>query len=64
MSIYNSMIAWIDKRFPLTSNWKAHLSEYYAPKKFQFLVLLWFISSSSSGKSNNNRYFSDDELQA
>lgn len=32
MSIYNSMIAWIDKRFPLTSNWKAHLSEYYAPK--------------------------------
>ena len=28
----NSMTEWIDKRFPLTSNWKAHLSEYYAPR--------------------------------
>ncbi len=27
---------WIDARFPLTSNWKAHLSEYYAPKNFNF----------------------------
>ena len=32
----NSMIEWIDKRFPLTSNWKAHLTEYYAPKNFNF----------------------------
>ncbi len=30
------MIGWIDKRFPLTSNWKAHLTEYYAPKNFNF----------------------------
>ena len=36
MSKQNSMIEWIDKRFPLTSNWKAHLSEYYAPKNFNF----------------------------
>lgn len=27
---------WIDERFPLTSSWKAHLSEYYAPKNFNF----------------------------
>lgn len=27
---------WIDDRFPLTSSWKAHLSEYYAPKNFNF----------------------------
>ena len=27
---------WIDERFPLTANWKAHLSEYYAPKNFNF----------------------------
>jgi len=27
---------WIDARFPLTSTWKAHLSEYYAPKNFNF----------------------------
>jgi len=31
-----SMMSWIDKRFPLTANWKAHLTEYYAPKNFNF----------------------------
>ena len=30
------MMEWIDSRFPLTSTWKAHLSEYYAPKNFNF----------------------------
>jgi ubiquinol-cytochrome c reductase cytochrome b subunit len=29
-------LAWVDRRFPLTANWKAHLSEYYAPKNFNF----------------------------
>lgn len=41
-NIFNSMIEWIDKRFPLTSNWKAHLSEYYAPKNFNF----WYFFGS------------------
>ncbi|HWZ47395.1 MAG TPA: cytochrome bc complex cytochrome b subunit [Herbaspirillum sp.] len=27
---------WIDARFPATTLWKAHLSEYYAPKSFNF----------------------------
>ena len=27
---------WIDARFPFTSLWKEHLSEYYAPKNFNF----------------------------
>jgi ubiquinol-cytochrome c reductase cytochrome b subunit len=27
---------WIDQRFPLSSTWKAHVSEYYAPKNFNF----------------------------
>jgi ubiquinol-cytochrome c reductase cytochrome b subunit len=27
---------WVDARFPLTPTWKAHLSEYYAPKNFNF----------------------------
>jgi ubiquinol-cytochrome c reductase cytochrome b subunit len=27
---------WVDARFPATSLWKAHLSEYYAPKNFNF----------------------------
>jgi len=30
------LLGWIDQRFPLTSLYKAHLSEYYAPKNFNF----------------------------
>jgi ubiquinol-cytochrome c reductase cytochrome b subunit len=33
---------WIDSRFPLTSTYKAHLSEYYAPKNFNF----WYFFGS------------------
>ena len=33
---------WVDSRFPLTATWKAHLSEYYAPKNFNF----WYIFGS------------------
>lgn len=33
---------WVDERFPLTANWKAHLSEYYAPKNFNF----WYFFGS------------------
>jgi ubiquinol-cytochrome c reductase cytochrome b subunit len=36
MSKPAALIQWIDERFPLTANWKAHLSEYYAPKNFNF----------------------------
>src|SRR5476649_2284675 len=35
-------LGWIDRRFPLTSTWKAHVSEYYAPKNFNF----WYIFGS------------------
>lgn len=36
------LIGWIDARFPLTSLWKAHASEYYAPKNFN----VWYIFGS------------------
>ena len=29
-------IVWVDERFPLMATWKGHLSEYYAPKNFNF----------------------------
>lgn len=29
-------LGWIDDRFPLTKMWKDHISEYYAPKNFNF----------------------------
>ena len=35
-------VAWVDERFPLTSNIKAHLTEYYAPKNFNF----WYFFGS------------------
>lgn len=31
-----AFMEWIDERFPLTSTWKQHSSEYYAPKNFNF----------------------------
>jgi ubiquinol-cytochrome c reductase cytochrome b subunit len=36
------LLGWVDQRFPLSSNWKAHLSEYYAPKNFNF----WYFFGS------------------
>ncbi len=42
MSAMQKMIGWIDDRFPLTVTWKAHLSEYYAPKNFNF----WYFFGS------------------
>ncbi|HEU4622323.1 MAG TPA: cytochrome bc complex cytochrome b subunit [Burkholderiaceae bacterium] len=38
----DKLLAWVDERFPLTSTWKAHLSEYYAPKNFNF----WYFFGS------------------
>ena len=36
------LMTWVDDRFPLTSTWKQHLSEYYAPKNFNF----WYFFGS------------------
>ena len=36
------LLEWVDARFPATSMWKAHLSEYYAPKNFNF----WYFFGS------------------
>ncbi|RVU83881.1 cytochrome bc complex cytochrome b subunit [Leucothrix sargassi] len=32
----NSLLSWIDARFPLTDTWNKHIAEYYAPKNFNF----------------------------
>jgi ubiquinol-cytochrome c reductase cytochrome b subunit len=42
MNKLTALLDWIDERFPLTSNWKSHLSEYYAPKNFNF----WYFFGS------------------
>ncbi|HEY8118348.1 MAG TPA: cytochrome bc complex cytochrome b subunit [Methylophilaceae bacterium] len=36
------LLGWVDQRFPLTATWKAHISEYYAPKNFNF----WYFFGS------------------
>ena len=35
-SIFSQGLDWVDARFPLSSNIKAHLTEYYAPKNLNF----------------------------
>jgi ubiquinol-cytochrome c reductase cytochrome b subunit len=41
-ALLQGTLDWVDERFPLTANWKAHLSEYYAPKNFNF----WYFFGS------------------
>jgi len=38
----SGLLTWVDQRFPLMENWKTHLSEYYAPKNFNF----WYFFGS------------------
>jgi len=38
----NGLLGWFDDRFPLTKTWREHLSEYYAPKNFNF----WYFFGS------------------
>jgi ubiquinol-cytochrome c reductase cytochrome b subunit len=42
MNLLNKLIGWIDARFPLVSTYKAHVSEYYVPKNFNF----WYLFGS------------------
>ena len=36
------LLTWVDNRFPASKLWKEHLSEYYAPKNFNF----WYFFGS------------------
>ena len=36
------LLTWVDQRFPLMANWRGHMSEYYAPKNFNF----WYFFGS------------------
>lgn len=40
--IGQSLLLWVDRRFPLTVLYKEHLSEYYTPKNFNF----WYFFGS------------------
>lgn len=51
----NRFLGWINDRYPLTDFWRKHLSEYYAPRNFNFwyyfgsFSLLVFVSQIVSG---------------
>jgi len=38
----SGVLTWVDQRFPLMSLWREHLSQYYAPKNFNF----WYFFGS------------------
>jgi len=68
MSALQKMMGWIDDRFPLTATYKAHLSEYYAPKNFNFwyffgsLALLVLVLQIVTGIFLTMNYKPDSEL--
>jgi len=67
-ALLQGTLDWVDERFPLTSNWKAHLAEYYAPKNFNFwyffgsLALLVLVIQIVSGIFLTMHYKPDAEL--
>jgi len=40
--MFANLMGWVDARFPASKMWKEHLSEYYAPKNFNF----WYFFGS------------------
>ncbi len=40
--LVSGVLTWVDQRFPLMSLWRDHLSQYYAPKNFNF----WYFFGS------------------
>ena len=62
------LLNWVDERFPLTASYKAHLSEYYAPRNFNFwyffgsLALLVLVIQIVSGIFLTMHYKPDAQL--
>ncbi len=62
------LLGWIDARFPLTKMWREHLSEYYAPKNFNFwyffgsLALLVLVIQILSGIFLTMHYKPDEAM--
>jgi ubiquinol-cytochrome c reductase cytochrome b subunit len=69
-SFLGNMLEWVDARFPATALWKTHLSEYYAPKNFNFwyyfgsLALLVLVLQIVTGIFLTMHYKPDASLNA
>ncbi len=63
-----AVLNWVDERFPLIETWKYHLTEYYAPKNFNFwyyfgsLALLMFVIQILTGIFLTMNYKPDANL--
>ena len=63
-----ALLGWVDDRFPLTKMWREHLSEYYAPKNFNFwyffgsLAILVFVLQIVTGIVLTMYYKPDAEM--
>ncbi|MHB1233392.1 MAG: cytochrome b [Burkholderiales bacterium] len=70
MKLMQALLGWVDARFPLTATWKQHLSEYYAPKNFNFwyffgsLALLVLVLQIVTGIFLTMHYKPDASLNA
>lgn len=68
MSVMSQVMGWVDDRFPASKMWKEHLSEYYAPKNFNFwyffgsLALLVLVIQIVSGIFLTMNYKPDAQL--
>lgn len=66
--MFSGFMNWLDARFPATKMWKEHLSEYYAPKNFNFwyffgsLALLVLVLQIVTGIFLTMNYKPDAEL--
>ena len=70
MQMLKQLLGWVDDRFPLSATWKQHLSEYYAPKNFNFwyffgsLALLVLVMQLVTGIFLTMHYKPDASLNA
>ncbi len=68
MSLLKKLVGWFDDRFPLMDTMKEHLTEYYAPKNFNFwyffgsLALLVLVIQIASGIFLTMSYKPDAQL--
>jgi ubiquinol-cytochrome c reductase cytochrome b subunit len=44
MTALTSLVGWVDDRLPIVAAWKQHMSEYYAPKNFNFWYFFGVLS--------------------
>ena len=65
---FNGILTWVDERFPLMATLKGHLTEYYAPKNFNFwyyfgsLALLVLVLQIATGIFLTMNYKPDANL--